>query len=206
MEPTDVNMPQPSTVPVQPGTTVPTPEAPVAPAPGDKTDPALLLRSLQEEREKRRLLEEREQAILEENERLKASALPASGAFSDEGKYLEGKIGELEKALAETRTNEAKRDLQAQHPVLAEKWSDFEEFRQHPDNKGMNIRTAAKAYLIEQGAIEARPRGLEQPTGGTDRTAPPTAPGVMSAEDLKTLRETNFKKYQEMLQKGQIKV
>ena len=87
------------------------------------------------------------------------------------------------------------------HPQLKELWSDFETFRSDPDNKGMNMKTAAKAFLVDKGLLEPQRQGLEKPTGGP-RT--PVSTG-MTSEDVKHLRETNFKKYEEMLMKGQIK-
>src|SRR3990167_11283661 len=67
-----------------------TPEVVVQPVPGSKTDPELLLKSLQEEREKRKLAEERAKA-LEENQ---ASALPEDD-YSDEGRVLKKEISSL---------------------------------------------------------------------------------------------------------------
>lgn len=123
-------------------------------------------------------------------------------AFSDEGKLLEQKIKALESSLSEVKQDSAKKDVLITHPILKEKWDDFESFREQPDNKGMNLKTAAKAYMIENGMMDTPRKGLEQTTGGT-RTAPQTG---MTADDVKTLRETNFKKYQDMLTKGLIKI
>ena len=173
-----------------------TPEEVTPPAPaGSKTDQTLLLKSLKEEREKRQLLEE-------ELTRLKDSSALSEEVFSDEGKVLEKKISALGSELSELRQESAKKDVLIAHPELKEKWEEFEEFRSQSDNKGMNLRTAAKAYLVENGLLEPVRKGLEKPTGG------PRVPMTsgMTAEDVKTLRETNFKKYQEMLLKGQIKI
>lgn len=158
---------------------------------GDKTPPNLLLESLQEERAKRKELEDRI-ALLE------SSASP--DVFSDEGKALQRKIEEQDEKLKTILQENAKKDVLISHPVIGEKWEEFESFRADPDNKGMNMRTAAKAFLIENGLLEPTRKGLEKTTGGT-RTPPSTK---MSAEDIKTLRETNFRKYQDLLEKGQI--
>ena len=61
--------------------------------PGTKTDSALLLKSLQEEREKRRELEE-------ELTNLKSS-VPSDEVFSDEGKALKSEINILKSELSE---------------------------------------------------------------------------------------------------------
>ena len=94
-----------------------------------------------------------------------------------------------------------KAEVVESHPQLKELWPDFETFRADPENKGMNMKTAAKAFLVEKGILEPQRKGLEKPTGG------PRAPiqTGMTSEDVKNLRETNFKKYEEMLKKGQIK-
>jgi hypothetical protein len=54
---------------------------------------------------------------------------------------------------------------------------------------------------VEKGLLEPVRKGLEKPTGG-DRT--PLSSG-MSTEEVKSLRETDYKKYREMLKKGLIK-
>mgnify|MGYP001559215479 FL=1 len=122
--------------------------------------------------------------------------------FSDEGKLLEKKISSLESELTSLKTDSAKKDLQNTHPILKEKWSDFEEFRQLPENKGMNLRTAAKSFLVENGLIDVPRKGLEKPTGGS---RVPLTSG-MTADDVKHLRETDFKKYQQFLMEGKIKI
>src|SRR3990167_10014846 len=179
---------------IQPATTV-SEEAMEPAQAGDKTPPNLLLKSLQEEREKRKQLEER-------LTQLESSALSSDEEFSDEGKALRGEIKSLAGKVSTLESELTKKDVLIAHPVLQEKWSEFEEFRADPDNKGMNLRTAAKAYLIENGLLDVPRKGLEKPTGG------PRVPQTsgMTADDVKILRTTNFKKYQEMLAKGQIKI
>lgn len=171
-----------------------TEEVSVSSQAGDKTDPNLLLKSLKEEREKRRLLEE-------EVESLKSSTL-SEGEYSDEGKALRGELKTLKSELSEVKSEVAKKDLFIAHPILKDQWGEFEEFRSNPDNKGMNLKTAAKAYLVENGLLEVPRKGLEKPTGG------PRTPLIsgMIAEDVDTLMKTNYKKYYELLKKGQIKI
>lgn len=163
---------------------------------GDRTDPNLLLKSLREEREKVKRLEE-------EINTIKSSTLPEiEEAFSDEGKLLETKIKNLESKLEILTSESAKKDLQNSNPVFKEKWEEFEAFRQDPENKGMNLKTAAKAFLVEQEIYETPRKGLEKTTGGP-RT--PTSTG-MTQEEVETLRTTNFRRYQELLKKGQLKI
>jgi len=133
-------------------------------------------------------------------EQLRTQTSPSSDeGYSDEGKALKdefrGEIDSLKQQLA-------KRDLLDAHPEFKDKWDDLETFRSLPENKGMNLRTAAKAYLIENGLLDTPRKGLEKPTGGT-RTPISSAP---TADDIKNLRENSPRVYQEMLLKGQIKL
>lgn len=170
---------------------------------GSKTDSELLLKSLQEEREKRRMDAERFKMLEEEIETLKTSAVSEEAeAFSDEGKVLESKINSLKSELSEIKQDFVKKELIITHPILREKWEEFEEFRTNPENKGMNMKTAAKAFLIENEVLEKPRLGLEKPTGGS-RT--PSVSG-MTADEIKNLRQTNFKRYQQLLREGKLEL
>lgn len=117
--------------------------------------------------------------------------------------FRDERVSALQTEIADIRQEQAVTKVQEKFPQLKEVWSDFESFRADPDNKGMNLNTAAKAFLAEKGLTPVQPRkGLENPTGG-DRT--PISSG-MTTDEIKTLRETDYKKYAEMLRKGQIKV
>lgn len=153
------------------------------PAPGSKTESALLLESLHEERAKRRELEAQVENL--------TSSVPSDTED----------LTALRNQLASVQAKQAKTEVLETYPQLKEMWQDFEQFRDDPDNKGMNLRTAAKSFMVEKGLLEPQRKGLEKPTGGT-RTPTPTG---MSMEDVKHLRETNFRKYSEMVQNGQIK-
>lgn len=162
--------------------------------PGSATDHGLLLKSLQDEREKRRALEE-------ELESLKGSPTD-SDILTEEGKALQKQIQESKSQIDTLTKDLAKKDVLITHPILKEKWEEFESFLADPENKGMNIKTAAKSFLVENGLLDAPRIGLEKPTGG-DRVPTPTK---MSAEEIKVLRETNFRLYQKLLEEGKIKV
>jgi hypothetical protein len=166
------------------------------PAPGDKTPPNLLLKSLQEERAKVKDLEE--QILL-----LTSSTPPPEGAFSDEGKALEARINQLNGELAGLKEAQAKKDLLATYPVLKDKWDEFESFRALSENNGMSMQAAAKVYLTENGMFTPRRKGVEKPTGG-GRTPAPS--GMMTAEDAANLRQNDSRKYRQMLKDGQIKI
>lgn len=171
---------------------------------GSDTDSALLLKSLQEEREKRRIAQEQMKALEEELTNIKSSTTSDQEIFSDEGKLLQNQIKALEKVVLSSNSALVKQELLSAHPILKEKWFDFEDFCSKPENKGMSMTTAAKAYLIENELVSAPiRRGLEKPTGGNK--IPPKS-DKMTSEEIKTLRTTNYRKYQDMIRKGQIKL
>lgn len=114
----------------------------------------------------------------------------------------EDDVGKLKAEIADIKARQAKSDVLETHPQLKEVWSEFEKFRSDPDNNGMNLKTAAKAFLVEKGLLEPQRKGLEKPTGGT---RVPISSG-MSNEDIKNLRETNYRKYIDMLKKGQLSI
>lgn len=152
---------------------------------GSKTDSALLLKSLHEEREKRRELEQR---LLEKE------AQPEPDAFSDEGKVLKHEIDSLKESIV-------LKDLQEKHPALKDKSSEFDEFRK--DYPGVSLEKVSKLFLVEKDLLEQPERkGLEKTTGGA-RNVPPVG---MSTEDITQLRTTNFRKYLKLVQEGKIKV
>lgn len=167
------------------------PEAPVvastspATQPGDKTESALLLESLQEERRKRKELEDKLNNL--------TTTIPSDEVYSDEGKVLQSKIESLEEKLE-------LQELKERFPQLKEMSSEFQEFRKDfPRHKGENV---AKLFLSEKGLLEPARKGLEKPTGGPHV---PLSQG-MTQEDVKRLRETDYRKYKDMLSKGLIKV
>lgn len=117
--------------------------------------------------------------------------------------FRDERVGALQSQLAEIQQERSVAKVQEKYPQLKEVWSDFETFRADEENKGMNLVTAAKAFLAEKGLMDSSKRpGLERPTGG-DRT--PIASG-MTPEQVKSLRETDYRKYSEMVRKGQIKL
>jgi len=112
-------------------------------------------------------------------------------------------LGKLAADLAELKAKQVKSEVLETYPQLKEVMGDFESFVADENNKGMSLKTAAKAFLTEKGLLDPTRKGLERPTGG-DRAPAPT--GTMTAEDAKKLRETDYKKYRELVKKGIIKV
>lgn len=123
------------------------------------------------------------------------NVLLEEGSGDEEAVKIKAELKDIKSKLAKT-------ELLESHPILKESWGDFEKFREDEDNKGMNLKTAAKAFMAEKGLLEPTRKGLEKPTGGS-KTPPSTN---MTSEEVKNLRETNYRKYVDMLKKGQIKV
>ena len=113
----------------------------------------------------------------------------------------EDEDGRIKSELSDVKQKLQRMEVIESYPLIKEVWKDFESFREESDNKGMNMRTAAKAFLIEKGLLEPQRKGLEKTTGGP---RVPVQTG-MSNDEVKNLRETNYKKYVEMLEKGLIK-
>ena len=114
----------------------------------------------------------------------------------------DGEVDTLKKDLSEVKVKLAKSEVIDKYPQLKETWDKFEEFQQESDNKGMPLNTAAKAFLTENDLLVKPRKGLEKVTGG-DKTPKPTG---MTVEEVTKLRTTDFKKYRDMLKKGQIKI
>lgn len=112
------------------------------------------------------------------------------------------KVGKLQAQVDDLQKKQAVSEVIEKYPILKDKLEDLEAFRELPENKGMNLKTAAKAFVVEKGLLEPQRQGLERPTGGP-RT--PVASG-MTADDVANLRNTNFKKYLEMVRNGEIKI
>lgn len=160
---------------------------------GDKTEPNLLLKSLQEERERRRLLEEELQALKQ--------STTETDIVSDEGKILKSNISSLESEIKAIKEEKVLSELQSKFPALKDKSAEFNEFRR--SYPGSNPESVAKLFLVENDLLETPPRkGLEKATGG-GRVVPQSG---MSPSEIKDLRETNFRKYSQLVKDGIIKV
>lgn len=169
-----------------------TPEAEevVTTQPGEKTDSALLLKSLQDEREKRRVLEE---------ELKKLQDASQGDIVTDEGKALLKKISDLESDLDHRKTQETLTTLQTTYPALKDKAADFQIYVEA--NPGLPMDVAAKAFLVDNNLLTGARKGLERSTGGSRA---PQSTGI-TPEEADNLRVTNFRKYSDMVRKGEIK-
>lgn len=113
---------------------------------------------------------------------------------------LKTKVQTLEQKLKEIEEKNQFDALYTQYPILQEKLTEFDEYRQA--NQGMSLQTSAKAFLAEHDLLGQTPKrkGLEK-AGGGQRT-PPT--GKLSVEDTKRLRENNYGEYKKQLMAGKI--
>lgn len=114
------------------------------------------------------------------------------------------RLGSLESDLREMKAKETRREVNEAFPQLKDVKEEFETYLQNPENKGMHIKTAAKAFLTEKGLLDggAPRKGLERGTGGDHQPIPQG----MSVEDAEKLRKTDYKRYRELIKKGQLKV
>lgn len=183
-----------------PGTevTVPAP----APKPGEKTDPAMLLESLKDEREKRRKDGEKIADLESELTRLREANPENGDVVSDEGKALLKQIDGLKSKLASQEEQERLKNAQLTYPAIKDKAAEFEAFRTDPANKGMSVEVAAKAFVVEFDLMEGKPRkGLETPTGGSRAPQPS---GLMTPDEADKLRTTNYREYSRLVREGKI--
>ena len=122
--------------------------------------------------------------------------------FSDEGKLLGKKISDLEGEVSSLKRDLTLERLQAKYPILKDKAGEFEEFRSDSENKGMNLATAAKAFLVEKGLLESEPlrKGLEKPTGGGQTIPEPT----YSVEEVRDMMENDYPRYEKLVKDGKI--
>jgi hypothetical protein len=164
--------------------------------------------------------EEKEDTLSTEDlEELKKKADVSSQNF-ERAKKAEARVKELElldndssSEFEDEDVNKLKNDVTAlqselgqsklikKYPQLEETWGDFEKYQQEPENAGMKLETAAKAFLVDKDLLGTRRKGLEKTTGGSKV---PQSTG-MSLEDIENIRKNDGPKYREMLKKGQIK-
>lgn len=121
--------------------------------------------------------------------------------LSDEGKMLRSQLEVLEKKFHSLEKEKEETRVFTQYPLLRDRREEFQEFLENPDNIGIKLERAAKLFLAEQGLLENPPKrlGLERPTSGSKSPQP-----KLSVDDIKRLRETQPRRYTEMLKKGLI--
>lgn len=114
------------------------------------------------------------------------------------------RIVSLENQVRVDREERTLEKLQREYPALGDKLSEFKDFREEKHPR-MELENAVKIFLVENnllGTVKQVERpGLEKPSGGS-RT--PAKPG-MSKEDVKNLRENDYRRYERMIINGEIK-
>jgi small-conductance mechanosensitive channel len=170
-----------------------------APKAGDKTNPNLLLKSLQDERDENRILKKK-LSELEEKLNSNSSSDVSDDVFSDEGKLLKREIDSLKSKILEGEEREALSVIMSTYPALKDVETEFDEYRKKYPL--VELDSIAKLFLNENGMLNQKRKGLLRPTGG-DKTPVPSG---MTTQEVETLRKNNGKKYREMLKKGQIKI
>jgi hypothetical protein len=162
-----------------------TPPAPITK--GAQTPPENLYKALEEERRKRKELEDKLNSIPQ-------TPAPTDEVFSDEGRLLDSKISELNSKLRLIEEKEELGKVYAEYPVLKEAGSDFDTFR--ADYHDYKIGDVAKLFIMEKGLAETKSRkGLVKSSGG-GQTVPTEG---YTAEQLADLRKNNHRKYMEVL-------
>jgi len=166
----------------------------VTPPVGAQTPQENLYAALAEERQRRKEAEAKLNNIATED--------PSEpDVISDEAKILKGHIDTLSAKISQMEEDKSIEKLCVEYPLLKENLDKFNDFRlaEHPRAK---IESVAKIYLAENGLLESRRVGLENPTGGGRA---PVSKG-MTSDDIANLRKNNWKKYQDLLSKGLLKM
>jgi len=152
--------------------------------------------ALEEERSKRKELEER-------LNNLSAPSAELDETYSDEGKELRGEIKSLHDKLRSIERRETRREVESEYPALRDKKEDFDAFLEDEENKRLSVRKAATLFLAEQNLLASEPparMGLEKPTGGG--SVPPEP--KLSPEDIRKLMQTDWRTYEKLVREGKI--
>ena len=152
--------------------------------------------ALEEERTKRKELEEQ----------LANASTPSENSeevFSDEGKTLRNEIKALNDRIRSNERKEARREVESTFPILRERRDDFDTFLEDEENKRLSIGKAAKLFLAEQNLLAPEPPkrdGIEKPSGGGQTPPEPS----YSAEEIQDMMKHDWKKYENLLRSGKI--
>ena len=171
-------------------------EVPEAPQPQKPPKGFVPYQALEEERSKRKELEEQ----------LANTSGPSEEpeeVYSDEGKILKDEIKALNERVRANERKEARREAESAFPVLKERREDFDAFLEDEENKRLSIGKAAKLFLAESNLLAPEPpvrEGLEKPSGGGQTPPEPT----LSAEEIENLMKTDWRKYEKLLREGKI--
>lgn len=143
-----------------------------------------------------------EQKAKEYEARIKElEALETTDEFDTDDDAVRKEVRELNKKLAAIEEKAQMETVLSQHPNIKEFAQEFDEFKE--EYQGFPLDKVAKLFIAEKGINETTKRkGLEKAGGGT-RTP---SPDKMTSDDVKRLRETNFREYKKLLQSGKLKI
>ncbi len=178
----------------------PTEEVTEVVPPGAKTDPALLLTELHKERDMRRDIQKELAQAQAELATLK-DIPQAPEVFSEEGQSLKAEIQRLEKVVATGQRDAELVKLQSKFTALKDKEVEFNDFLSDPENAGMKLETAAKAFLAENNLVPVR-KGLERESAGG---RVPVKQGL-TAEEVDDMRNNNYSEYRKRLKAGTLTI
>lgn len=145
---------------------------------------------------------EEEKKLLQEKVQELESQLVTT-EYADPDDVVQTKLAELSAKLAKIEQDKQMDSILLKYPVLVDKMTEFEQYKQeYPTTK---LESIAKLFLSENDLLTETPKrkGLEK-AGGGQRVAPSN--GKMTSEDVKRLRETNFKEYKNLLKTGKLNI
>lgn len=140
-------------------------------------------------------------ALEAELEQLKKADLGSMGFASTDDTNRQ--LADLSAKLAHMEDERRLETVYRTYPALADKRQEFDEYRsQYPSDK---MDTVAKLFMAEQGMLDEVPKrkGLEKAGGGKKTTPAQTG---MNTEDIKRLRENNYKEYVKQVRSGKIQI
>lgn len=158
--------------------------------------------AMNEEREKRKKLEDRLEKLEEE---IRSSTTPEDENYDDldDTNNLKKEVSSLKEEVVSMKESFAKERLQQQYSWLQDKWEDVEEFRKEYPRTALD--KVVKLFALEHDLLgnsnQPQRQGLEKPTAGTKV---PQSSGF-SKEDVQRLREDNPRKYIDMIRSGKLK-
>lgn len=144
---------------------------------------------------------EAEKKVLQEQVQALEAQLSDSTGYTDPDSAVLKKIADIEAKFNRIEEEKKLLEVLTKYPALGDKQSEFEEYRKEFPTSKLDV--AAKAFLVEHDLLGETPKrkGLEPARGGK-RTAPES--GKMSADDVKRLRDTNYKEYMKLVRAGKI--
>lgn len=169
---------------------------------GDKTPENNLLAALKEEREERKKLADKLKKLEKSLEPSDEDEEPDDDKERIDEDKVAKEISSLKKKINSLEEGFTLDKLFVQHPALKDKLEDFNDFRK--DYPRTALDKVAKLFLVEKGLLKTETpdrQGLESPTSG-DKT--PIKSGY-SVEDIKRLRENNYRQYEKLVVEGKIK-